>query len=332
MGTTGAGRGRRVRTYAALAAAALLAGCDAGGGSAVDDDAAWRTSTAPVETTGLAWAVDSTVHLPDGTTVDTREEIRAFLVAGDGVFFVPADSGSTDGPSVDAPLWFVTPGGEPEDTGLEVTERGGVAASPDGRFLAVLDADTDEGSAVMRIFDLSTGEVHDSADGMDTSGIDDPVDHLLESEVEILDVDDEQLTARVIEGEVTYDLATGAGTEVDGVEPTDPLVSPDGAWRIDESTPLREVLVPESGDEVVPDTGTDRWGLTSWLDDTTVVGYSVDGPGPDDRVGPGDELALLTCTVPQGACATVDGTAGRRVLLPLGTRPTYELNLTTPEA
>lgn len=62
---------------------------------------------------------------------------------------------------------------------------------------------------------------------------------------------------------MTYDLATGAGTEVDGVEPTDPLVSPDGAWRIDESTPLREVLVPESGDEVVPDTGTDRWGLVS---------------------------------------------------------------------
>lgn len=166
MGTTGAGRGRRARTYAALAAAALLAGCDSGGGRAIDDDAARRTSTAHVETTGLAWAVDSTVHLPDGATIDTGEEIRAFLVAGDGVFFVPAaDAGSTDGPFVDAPLWFVTPGGEPEDTGLEVTERGGVVASPDGRFLAVLDADTDEGSAVMRIFDLSTGEVHGSADG-----------------------------------------------------------------------------------------------------------------------------------------------------------------------
>ena len=77
--------------------------------------------------------------------------------------------------------------------------------------------------------------------------------------------------------------------------------------------------------------GTDRWGLTAWLDDTTVVGYSVDGPGPDDQVAPGDSLALVTCTVPDGSCATVDGTAGQRVLLPLGTRPTHELNLTSPE-
>ena len=122
------------------------------------------------------------------------------------------------------------------------------------------------------------------------------------------------------------------GTEVDDVEPSDPLVAPDGEWRIDESTPLREVLVPESGKAVVPDTGTDRWGLTSWLDDATVVGYSVDGPGPEDRVGPGDSLRLITCTVPDGSCAVVDGTEGQRVLLPLGTRPTYELNLTTPEA
>lgn len=326
MGTTGV-------WCAALLAAGLLSACDSGGEPAeVDDDAAWRTSSAPVETAGLSWAVDSTVHLPDGTTVDTGEAIRAFVVAGDGVFFVPADdAGDEDSSFVDAPLWFVSPDGEPEDTGLEVTERGGVAASPDGRFLAVLDADRDEGSAVMRIFDLSTGEVHDSEDGMDTSGIDDPVDHLLEMEVEILSIDDEQLTARVIEGDVTYDLASGTGTEVDDVEATDPLVSPDGAWRIDESTPLREVLVPGSGEEVVPDTGTDRWGLTSWLDDTTVVGYSVDGPGPDDRVGPGDVLGLITCTVPDGTCAAVDGTEGRRVLLPLGTRPTYELNLTTPE-
>lgn len=323
MGTTGA-------WCAGLLAAGLLSACDAGGGPAdVDDDAAWRTSTAAVETAGLSWAVDSTVHLADGSTIDTGEPIRAFVVAGDGVFFVPGNEGEDDVLS-DAPLWFVTPDGEPEDTGLEVT-RDHFAASPDGRFLALLDADTDDGSAVMRIFDLSTGKLHDSEDGMDTSGIDDPVHHLLEMEVEILGIDDEQLTARVIEGDFVYDLATGEGTETDDVEPTDPLVSPDGAWRIDESTPFREVLVSESGEEVVPDTGTRRWGLTSWVDDTTVLGFSIDGPGTGDQVGPDNSLAMMTCTVPDGACASVEGTQGQRVLLPYGPGGSSGFNLTTRE-
>lgn len=320
----------------AFATSSLLAGCDSsgrsgGGAGGVGDDAAWRTSTAPVETSGLAWAVDATVHLPDGSTVDTGEPIRAFLVAGDGVFFVPsAEAGSSDGPFVDAPLWFVTPDGDPEDTGLEVT-RDHFATSPDGRFLAVLDADTDEGSAVMRIFDLSTGEPHDSEDGMDTSGIDDPVHHMLEMEVEILGIDDEQLIARVIEGDFVYDLATGEGAETDDVEPTDPLVSPDGAWRIDESTPFREVLVSETGEEVVPDTGTRRWGLTSWVDDTTVLGFSIDGPGTGDQVGPDNSLAMMTCKVPDGACASVEGTQGQRVLLPYSPGGSSGFNLTTRE-
>jgi hypothetical protein len=327
---------RRVALLAttSLAASSLLAGCDSGGGSGggpsgVDADAAWRTSTAPVETSGLAWAVDTTVHLPDGSTIDTGEPIREFVVAGDGVFFVPAGDGEDD-TLFEEPLWFVAPGGEPEDTGLQVT-RDHFATSPDGRFLTVLDADTDEGSAVMRIFDLSTGELHDSEDGMDTSGIDDPVDHLLEMEVDLLGIDDEQLTARVIEGDFVYDLATGEGTETSDAEPADPLVSPDGAWRIDESTPLREVLVSETGEELVPDTGTRRWGLSSWLDDTTVVGFSIDGPGTGDQVGPDNSLAMMTCTVPDGECISVEGTDGQRVLLPYGIEGSSGFDLTTRE-
>lgn len=307
----------------------LVGACGSGGGPAEgDDDAAWRTSTAPVETSGLSWAVDSTVHLSDGTTIEVGEPIREFVVAGDGVFFVPAGDGDDD-TLFEEPLWFVAPDGEPEDTGLEVTADE-FAASPDGRFLVVLDADTDEGSAVMRIFDLSTGELHDSEDGMDTSGLDDPVDHLLEMEVELLRIDDDQLTARVIEGEFVYDLATGEGSEVDDLEPTDPSVSPDGSWRID-GRDYREVLLSEAGEEVVPDTGTERWGLTSWLDDSTVVGFSIAGPGAGDRVGPDNSLAMMTCTVPDGACATVEGTEGQRVLLPHGADGPAGFDLTTPE-
>ena len=326
MGSRGMTRSTLRATALALAVV-VLASCGSGSDVDLDDDAAWRTSTAPVETAGLSWAVGATVHLSDGTTVDAGEPIREFVVAGDGVFFVPEGE---DEALFEEPLWFVAPDGEPEDTGLEVT-RDHFATSPDGRYLTVLDADTDEGSAVMRIFDLDTGEAIESEDGMDTSGIDDPVNHLLEMELDLLGIDDAQLTARVIEGEFVYDLATGEGTETDDVEPADPLVSPDGAWRIDESTPLREVLVSETGEEVVPDVGARRWGLTSWIDDTTVVGASIDGPGTGGQVGPDNSLAMMTCTVPDGACATVEGTQGQRILLPYSTRGSTGFNLTTPE-
>src|SRR4051794_27234632 len=113
---------------AGLLAAGLLSACDSGGDAAeVDDDAAWRTSTAAVETAGLTWAVGSTVHLPDGTPIDRGEPVRAYVVAGDGVFFVPSSEVAEDTPFVDAPLWFAAPDEEAEDTGLAVTERGGLA-------------------------------------------------------------------------------------------------------------------------------------------------------------------------------------------------------------
>ena len=155
MGSRGMTRSTLRATALALAVV-VLASCGSGSDVDLDDDAAWRTSTAPVETAGLSWAVGATVHLSDGTTVDAGGPIREFVVAGDGVFFVPAAEGE-DEALFEEPLWFVSPDGEPEDTGLEVT-RDHFATSPDGRYLTVLDADTDEGSAVMRIFDLDTGE------------------------------------------------------------------------------------------------------------------------------------------------------------------------------
>lgn len=317
MTARGTARGAVALALAVLAGS--LAGCT-DDEPALDDTAAWRTSGAPVATEGLAWAAGSTVHLPDGTTVDTGTPVRAFLVGGDGVFFVPAEGADDDVTFTEAPLWFAAPGSEAEDTGLTVASTG-VAVSPDGSALALLDADTDEGSAVMRLFDLSSGEENTSEDGMDTSGIDDPVDHLLESEVEILGITDQEVAARVINGDWAYDLASGEGRELEGEEPpgapADPLVSADGAWRIEQRDGLRDVVVAGSGDELVPDTGTPRWTLSRWLDDTTVVGVAVDGPGDGDEVGPDDTLTLMTCDVPSGACELVGGTAGELVHLPL---------------
>lgn len=324
-----------VASVLAVLLAALLAGCgDDGPGrddsDAVTDDAPWRTSSAPVATSGLAWATDATVRLGDGTTVDTGAPVRAFMVGGDGVFFVPVERDEDDADFTEAPLWFARAGGEPEDTGLRVASDG-VAVTPDGETLVVLDSDTDTGTAVMRFFDLSSGDETVSEDGMDTSGIEDPVDHLLESEVEILWVADDQVAARVIEGDVVYDLATGEGRvladdEQVPVESRDPAVSPDGAWRIDRRDGLRDAFVGARGD-VLPDAGAPRWTLSSWVDAATAVGVAIDGPGTGDTIGPDDSLTLLTCRVPSGACRPLPDTTGERVVLPLRTEPTSVIDL-----
>lgn len=320
---------RGIAGLALVLVAGALGGCS--DDLDLDDSAPWRTSRAPVATEGLVWAAGSTVHLADGTTIDTGAPVRAFVVGGDGVFFVPAEAEDDMFAFTDAPLWFAAPGREAEDTGLAVGSSA-VAVSPDGSTLAVLDADTDEGSAVMRLFDLSSGEATTSDDGMDTSGIDDPVHHLLESEVEILGITDDEVAARALDGDFAYDLDTGEGRELGDDEatpgaPTDPQRSPDGSWGFEERPGLHDVLVSSAGDVVVPDPGTARWSLSRWVDDRTVLGVAVDGPGKGDVVGPGDSLTLVTCEVPSGACRSVAGTTGVRVVFPLGTLPGSAVDL-----
>lgn len=306
----------------AVALAVTLAGCGGGttsGGARVDD--AWRTSRAPVDRAGLVWASGSQVHLGDGRVVDAGRDVRAYVVAGDGVFFVPADAEDDNATFSGAELWFVAPDGEAAATGVEVDDTG-VAVSPDGSALAVLDADYDEGSARMRIFDLAAGKEVVSEDGMDTSGIGDPVDHLLESEVEILGIDDEEVYARVIEGYYAYDLVSGEGREVDGASDapgygSDPAESPDGQWRIEKPEAGPDRVVDADGAEVPLEVGTPRWNLAWWADAATAVGTTITGPGRGKRTTPGDTVRLLACTVPAGRCETYDDSAGQRVLFPL---------------
>lgn len=320
----------RLTGVLALAASALT-GC--GNGDDVDDDAAWRTSSAPVAVDGLTWAADTTVHLPDGSTIDTGEPVQAFVVGGDGVFFVPAGEDG-DGTFRGDDLFFAGPEGEPVDTGLDVDSEG-LRTSPDGTHLAVLEADYDNGDVAMRLFDLAAGTDVTSEDGMDIETLD-PVHDLLESEVAILGIDDERVYARSLEGDYVYDLATGEGRELgDEAIPgrrLDPLMSPDGAWRIEQPAGLRDVLVPASGDELRPAAGSSRWTLTGWVDDTTVLGVAIDGPGKGEVIGPDDTLTLMTCQVPSGACEVVDGTAGERVTLPLGPLWGRRIDLTPREA
>ncbi|MGF9757630.1 hypothetical protein AAII07_20770 [Microvirga sp. 0TCS3.31] len=92
------------RTRVSLAAALLgvLALSAAGCGDDEPDgssDADWPRTTTPVDADGLVWAAGSTVHLPDGSTLDTEDPAGSYVVAGDGVWFTSATPGDLEGPA-----------------------------------------------------------------------------------------------------------------------------------------------------------------------------------------------------------------------------------------
>ncbi len=197
--------------------------------TACDDQrpASWRTSADRVTTTGLAWAAGSTVHLSDGTEIDTGAAVRFFVVAGDGVFFVPvdrkADSGSTA--FADYELVFAAPGMPATGTGLVVSPDY-VAASPDGRYLAAIDRTSGEKDrfgtpqATVLAFDLETGEqIIDSTLGMGDPAKDDFADGYSESEIEISAMTGTRLYVQGF-GRFVFDLATGEGEEYAGLAPS----------------------------------------------------------------------------------------------------------------
>jgi len=294
---------------------ALMSGCGD------QSDGGWRSSTDPLATSGLIWASGSTVHLGDGSTIDVGQTIGGFVVAGDGVFFAPERDGEPDWDE----LMFASSKGPAISTGLNVSSNW-FAASPDGSHLAFLDGDGSSGEATMRIYDLSSGEEFTSDDGMDTSGNDDPVDHFLESEVEILGITDDSVYARVINGDYAYDLATGDGRPLGDDEEVpgygaDELVSPNGEWRIVDTPTRQDRVTPaegSEGDDFVPSPGSERWDLERWADETTVVGNTVEGPGQGETVDRGDSMALMSCVVPAGDCEVFEETTGQVVVFSLG--------------
>lgn len=325
---------RALGAVTAVIAMLALIGCDSNV-PFVGDGPDWRTSTAPLDHAGLVWAMGSTVHFADGTTIDTDDDVRAFLVAGDGVFFVPFDSDDDDGNSWafgDADLFYAAPGTAAVRTGLSV-DSSGVAVTPDGNRLVILDDDDSAGTAVMRIFDLRSGEEIASKDGWDTSGIDDPEWYFNESEVKILAITDSHVYARTINGEYSYDLTTGEGQPLDDdVEVPgfgdDLNESPDGEWIIEDQKTLQDAVVSTDHDDMVPlDPGSSRWYLSGWLDSDTVIGARIDGPGSSRKVSLEDSLTLMTCEVPTGTCARIPETTDEQIILPMGVDSTFVLNL-----
>lgn len=321
-----------------MAGWAVVAVVAAGCGDASHDEPApgpepaapWRTSSDPVETSGLIWAGGSIVHLSEGTTIDLGDPVKTYVVAGDGIYFFPAES-EDEIASVgleERELLFADADGSVTGTGL-ILVASSLTASPDGRYLAGLDmtiGDQDRYGtrlATARVFDLETGEeVLRTSEGMGDTGEDD-LSVLYENVRLAVTLTDDTAYVEAARDVIAYDLATGEGevlpededppTVPEGPEAAD---SPDGEWTISDSRDLRDSVTSTDGETVTPRPGTDRWILDFWVDDRTVVGVAVSGPGRGPKVDPRDTTTLMTCTVPSGECDVLAASTGQLVVYP----------------
>jgi hypothetical protein len=313
---------------------AVSAAC--GVGDAPDpEDERWPITSTPVATDGLVWARDSTVHLPDGSTIDTGRLAGAYVVAGAGVWFASAEPDEREGNGV--PELRVATAGGVEDLGAH-PGIGSLTTSADGRWLAFIDRlDEGSGAAEAVVVDLATGdEVVRSSDGLlpsETEGAD-WTDLYEDAPVGMVGIVDGTAYVQGLTTLVAYDLSTGESTRTDlswetitatdwyaSLHRTAPLWNADRTWRIPAqgfgATPVLEsadgarvtTTVPEpAGPLGSPDvTGPplEKWTLGGWLAETTALGItsSRDGSGADWM-----RPVLLTCVVPSGECTVVEGT------------------------
>lgn len=312
------GRKGGVRNLVAVIGVLLtLVGCTEG-----DEDSSDGASGAQsAAKAGLIWASGSVVHLADGTTIDTGESIAAYVVAGDGVYFVTDESPDTPSftGAMEAELHVADRDGTVTDTGVTILVST-LTASPSGRYVAALDmgAVEDGERAETVVWDVDDGgEVIRADDGMG-----DPDDDLewLYSEVS-LDIPlltDEEVYVDGVEEVWSYDLGTGDGTQLDEdaevpAYDVSSRVSPDGGWQItgDPERPIgvdehNQTITSPSGKVWEPSVPTESWQLLGWVDEDTVYG-----------VAHGDATALLTCEVDRRACRVLDESAGQSVQFPI---------------
>ena len=305
-----------------------------------DDDPAttgnaWPSTSTPVATDGLIWASGSTVHLPDGSTMDTEALAGAYVVAGPGVWFASAEPGDLEGNEL--PELRVATADGVEETGAHPA-IGSLTTSADGRWLAFIDRMEDgAGAAEAVVVDLTTGaEVVRSSEGLlpsETEGAD-WTDLYEDAPVGMLGVVDGAAYVQGLDTLLTFDLSTGEATTEDldwsaissadwhrSLHRTAPLWNADRSWAIAAQefggTPVLESADGERVTTSVSDaTGPlgspdvsgpplEEWSLGGWIDETTVVAItpSRDGFDVDWRMP-----VLLACTVPTGECTVVEGT------------------------
>jgi hypothetical protein len=324
----------RTRLAALVGALVLTTACTP------DDDPAasttsWPTTSTPVATDGLIWASGSTVHLPDGSTIDTGRLAGAYVVAGAGVWFASSEPDELDGNELPELRVATADGVEDLDAHPGI---GSLTTSADGRWLAFIDRlEGGAGAAEAVVVDLTTGEeVVRSSEGLlpsETEGAD-WTDLYEDAPVAMLGVVDGTAYVQGLSSLVAYDLSTGEATSTDldweAIRSTDwyaslhrtaPLWNADQSWRIPVqpygATPVLEsadgervttTLPGATGPLGSPDVSgppLEEWRLGGWIDGRTALGTtpSRDGSGTDWLTP-----VLLTCTVPSGECAVVEGT------------------------
>lgn len=292
----------------------LLAACEEDAPERPAGD--WAAAETLVARDGLVWSAANVVHLGDGSTVDVGEPIRAFVVAGDGIYYLgvgPGGRGWTD------LRYAPADGGDVVKTGAR-PEPESITVSPDGRHLGFVDrADVPAATVVV---DLTTGtEVVSSNDGLtDSEDLEAAYD---EVEPAVLAIDDDSAWVKTLDGVLEFDLGSGESTasnrSADDVRPARPDVrtvpNPAGTWTIDNQSPggphlvagdgreVRAVLTeddlsgPLTADPSTPWDDSTFWALTRWLDDDTAVAI----------VAYGESLILVACPVSTGDCAPLPG-------------------------
>lgn len=288
---------------AALAAALVLAGCGGPGPSGTTPRpttaapaADWPQVAAPVAATGLVVADGGSVLLGDGTEVRTGP-VEEFVVAGEGVWFVPEGSDELTRTSPDGPV----------ATGVEPLP-GTLTSSADGRYLAFLHRPDD--LAVTVVVDLVEGrEVVSTSRGMGEEGTD--LDDLYEdADPGVLGIDATTAYVDALGDLLLLDLSDGSVRDegstdfwstpwADALYP-DAATSPDGRWT------LRGGRVQSEEGTVTPRLGRyeqalGEWRieLRGWVDGSTAAGIAyLTEPATGLR-------AVVTCRVPSGRCRTV---------------------------
>ncbi|MDQ1106667.1 hypothetical protein [Nocardioides zeae] len=303
-------RRRRYAAAAALVVPFALAGCTEDGPAdapAPVVEPSWPATDAPLAESGLVWWADGELHLGDGSTVPVGGPDREpgdLVVGGDRVWVrgwvLPADlpdSGADDLGPRDA-LHLVDASGDVDDTDVEVAS---LAASPDGRYVALIDLTSGEADrygtpqAATVVVDTRTGEeVVRSTDGMGDPATDDFAALYPDVELEVRGFADGVFWIDTAEGTRTVDPADGRVAAVDpGDEPED--------------APWQETVAPAPN-------GVDpaRWLPLQRLADGTVVAVVADASGS------GGAGVLATCAAGAEQCTPVPESAGRVVRLPAG--------------
>lgn len=306
------------RPVCVLGGLALLLATAACGGDATSGDD-WPATSTLVDTRALSWADGSVIHLPGGDETDTHERVVSYVLAGDGAYARVGDPNSAA-----LSVVHVTAGGA-EATGIKADS---LAASPDGRYLVTTDP-TAGGDGLadenpLTIIDLETGtQVLHSGRYMGDPAGDDNYDDV---DPGVLLVDDTDAYIDTVDGLRRFALATGGSrplTQAERFAPDAPWNNigqePRTRWNADHTwafeTPVAagwQGRFRDAGHRTVtPRTGASRWHFRLWLDAHTALGYAIKGPGDPHRrrLTAGDTAALMTCTVPDGACRVVPGSA-----------------------